>query len=53
MTEREVVTPECLYHHLISHSWMVLSPLFVTPEIFKPGSTVLENQRKSKNLDSR
>jgi hypothetical protein len=32
---------------------MVLSPLFVTPEWFYQGSTVFENQRKSKNLDSR
>jgi len=25
-------------------------PSFVTPAIFKPGSTVFKNQRKSKNL---
>ena len=29
------------------------SHLIVTPAIFKPGSMVLKNQRKSKNLDSR
>ena len=27
-------------------------PLFVTPAIFKPGSTVFKNQRKSKNVDA-
>ncbi len=27
-------------------------PSFVTPAIFKPGSTVFKNQRKSKNMDS-
>ena len=25
---------------------------FVTPAIFKPGSTVFKNQRRSKNMDS-
>ena len=29
------------------------SHLLVTPAIFKPGSTVFKNQRKSKNMDSR
>jgi len=39
MTEKEVVTPECLYY-----------PKFVTPAIFKPGSTAFKNQGKNKNL---
>jgi len=34
MTKREVVTPEWFYH-----------PLFVTPAIFKPGSTALKTFR--------
>jgi len=34
MTEKEVVTPECLYY-----------PKFVTPAIFKPGSTVFKKIR--------
>ena len=42
MTEKEVVNPERLYRLL-----------FVTPAIFKPGSTVFKNQRKSKKVDSR
>jgi len=29
------------------------SHLLVTPAIFKPGSMVFKNQRKSKNVDSR
>ncbi len=32
---------------------MALLPLFVTPAIFKPGSMVFKNQRRSKNVDSR
>jgi len=39
MTEKEVVTPEYLYY-----------PKFVTPAIFKPGSTAFKNQRKSKSF---
>ncbi len=33
--------PECIYY-----------PLFVTPAIFKPGSTVFKNQRKNKSRDA-
>jgi len=41
MTRREVVTPEFFYH-----------PFFVTPAIFKPGSTALKTKRRSKNVDA-
>jgi len=37
MTKKKVVTPERLY-----------CPLFVTPAIFKPGSTVSKNEEKAK-----
>jgi len=53
MTKGDVVTPERLHHHLARHSWVVLSPFVRHPWTVLSGVHGFENQRKSKNMDSR